>query len=479
MKKLSPARDAAESPVRDWGGLLAWKTRCEEAEGALKRSEKFYARIVARGLRLTEENLVLAMDLKEARAQLALARDASGRSADEGSAAPPPTTATTAPTSAAVVPKFGILIDDALVAAVTGGEPAAVEREKKKKKKKIEEHTNIIDQMKKKNATATAAYELEIKRLRAQLLAAREQANVPPPPPPPPPRSDDHVRTALEQRMMQLHSTHTLQRCVRKWVQRALHKKREAARAAEEAVTLRNEAVATRVSSEQKTLRQTLMDVTKKQSEQLRQASATILKSKKEIKTLSKKVKRAERALKASQTKEAQLRTKCSRETAAWRIQTFLRRHHHRQRSAGVNRELRKAMYDVMDRAQDKFLGGMKTMQLAPMPAEHYYTYSSEEVAGSEGALSCAECDSTVRALKLDVEDDGEADLFCEPCWIEFYGHTFAEHEHQNEGDEDDTAGGGIPSIRPPAPPRTAPPGEMANAKISAAEAAARIAMAV
>ena len=61
---------------------------------------------------------------------------------------------------------------------------------------------------------------------------------------------------------------------------------------------------------------------------------------------------------------EKKVLTQFSREMAAWRIQSFLRRQHNRHKSAGGNRELRKAMHDVIDRAQDKFLGGMKAVQM-------------------------------------------------------------------------------------------------------------------
>ena len=57
---------------------------------------------------------------------------------------------------------------------------------------------------------------------------------------------------------------------------------------------------------------------------------------------------------------------------------------------------------------------------------EHFFTYSEKEVQGDAARiLRCAECDSVSRALKLDVDDDGSALLYCEPCWIDFYGEKF------------------------------------------------------
>ena len=168
----------------------------------------------------------------------------------------PPTTTATAPTprSDAVTladtfsPKFGIPIDEAPIAAVTGVDATSVKKSSKIADNRTpneeealiqlrSEHNKIIDQMQKSHAATIASQKLEIKRLRAELLATRNQANEQPkhqpPSPPSSPPEDVHVRSALEQRILMLHANHTLRRCVRKWVQRALHKKRESARAAE------------------------------------------------------------------------------------------------------------------------------------------------------------------------------------------------------------------------------------------------------
>ena len=108
--------------------------------------------------------------------------------------------------------------------------------------------------------------------------------------------------------------------------------------------------------------------------------------------------------------------------------------------------------------AQDKFLSRMKVEPEQPLPEQHFHTYSQEEVIAANGALSCAECDCSTRALKLDVEDDGEADLYCEPCWIDFYGFSFAEHEsHLDEGGQHGSSG-------------------MTDAEMAAAEVAAQLA---
>lgn len=54
----------------------------------------------------------------------------------------------------------------------------------------------------------------------------------------------------------------------------------------------------------------------------------------------------------------------------------------------------------------------------------HFYTYEKDEVVAAGGKYKCADCGSTSRALKLDV-DEHSVDLYCEPCWMVFYGETF------------------------------------------------------
>ena len=54
----------------------------------------------------------------------------------------------------------------------------------------------------------------------------------------------------------------------------------------------------------------------------------------------------------------------------------------------------------------------------------HFCTYEKEEVLNSNGKYFCAECGSTSLALKLDADEHG-VDLYCEPCWIIYYGETF------------------------------------------------------
>jgi hypothetical protein len=55
----------------------------------------------------------------------------------------------------------------------------------------------------------------------------------------------------------------------------------------------------------------------------------------------------------------------------------------------------------------------------------HFCTYTTEEVIAAGGKYDCAECGSTVRALKLDADEAGGIDFYCEPCWFEHYGEKF------------------------------------------------------
>ena len=146
------------------------------------------------------------------------------------------------------------------------------------------EHAETIENLKTQNAKAVVAYELEIKKLRAQLTEAQQQAHTTAPAQDETPPEPDHVRTALEHRMLRMHATQTLQQCVRKWIKRALRKKREEARKATEAATKKNEIVAVQISEEQKDLRQKLMAAMRTQSEQLRQATDTIQTAKSRLK---------------------------------------------------------------------------------------------------------------------------------------------------------------------------------------------------
>ena len=61
----------------------------------------------------------------------------------------------------------------------------------------------------------------------------------------------------------------------------------------------------------------------------------------------------------------------------------------------------------------------------AGIHASLFCTYTEEEVAASGGKYDCAECGSLSRALRLDIDDEGGMDLYCELCWIKHYGETF------------------------------------------------------
>ena len=93
----------------------------------------------------------------------------------------------------------------------------------------------------------------------------------------------------------------------------------------------------------------------------------------------------------------------------------FLRRHCSRRQTMATNREFRKAIYSVVDMAQDKFLSRMKVE-----PSNHYP--SSISILTPRKKLLQLWC-TVVRRVRLfhpctetDVEDDGEADLYCEPA---------------------------------------------------------------
>ena len=52
--------------------------------------------------------------------------------------------------------------------------------------------------------------------------------------------------------------------------------------------------------------------------------------------------------------------------------------------------------------------------------------YTRAQVVASGGVLRCIEClNATVTILKADVNEEGQAFLYCEKCWEEFYDEKF------------------------------------------------------
>ena len=279
--------------------------------------------------------------------------------------------------SKANLPRFGIPIDDKLVAAVTGegGKvmptqqkrrasrhyiriddkliAALVETRKHVAKEQIEPvlHMNTL----KNDKTLTETKEkLTAKQPDIEAKSKKQSSEK---------ENQDKIRMALEQRIARLHSAHTLDRWVRQWVKRFRHKKIESARATEEAIASENEHAATRLSAEHAAIRIKLISVTKMQSDQLRQATETLASMKVDNKRLTKRLKRLQRAFELSKSNEEYLSNLYTIEMAAWKIQSFVKRHYRRHSNAGVNRELRKALHGVIDRAQEKFYKGMRDTQ--------------------------------------------------------------------------------------------------------------------
>ena len=535
--------------------ILALKARCEKAETALARSEKFYSQIVKRGLRLTSENSMLKNKLVLAKKEIAqLAHSSPGSTSTARPALTTPVSPNNSlasstrhrqevsgkqqnrPVQKIVIPindklitclteavdkrntgamqhtiatphehrilidqklisedkkarreqtkthhskasvprfgipidskliaavtkthrkqsrtlhskanlhRFGIPIDDKLIAAVTGGTGKVIPTQERsyasrhyiriddkliaalvERNHAAKESEEQIEPMPRSNTIENDNPTFTAKQPDDEVKSKKQSSEK---------EKQDKIRTALEQRIVRLHSAHTLHRCVRQWVKRIRHKKIETARAAEDAIAIENEHAATKLLAEQKAMRMKLITATKMQSDQLRQATETLASMKLDNKRLTKKLKRLQRAFELSKSNEEYLLNLYTIEMAAWKIQSFVRRHYRRHSNAGVNRELRKALYDTIHRAQEQFHKGIQDKQNgseASVSEEHFYTYSVDEVRDAAGSLACAECGSTVRALKMDVEDDGEADLYCEPCWKDFYGHSFSKHDH-------------------------------------------------
>jgi Ca2+-binding EF-hand superfamily protein len=77
------------------------------------------------------------------------------------------------------------------------------------------------------------------------------------------------------------------------------------------------------------------------------------------------------------------------------------------------------------DNAEEEVPVQLKPNNAHDSHASLFCTYTEEEVVASGGKYDCAECGSSSRALRLDVDDEGGIALYCEPCWIRHYGETF------------------------------------------------------
>ena len=51
--------------------------------------------------------------------------------------------------------------------------------------------------------------------------------------------------------------------------------------------------------------------------------------------------------------------------------------------------------------------------------------YTRAQVVASGGVLRCIECLNATVSLKADVNEEGQAFLYCEKCWEEFYDEKF------------------------------------------------------